>query len=1475
MLFCGYWLNGFLEIGKKLTLNQIFYIGMAFVLLFAMVLLFRTFKGFPRGFIKNCNALKTYIKTNKIKKKNLKSVYGLSKNVSKELYKGLKAFRGSTSGNPSDYISKEKVLKSRSSSKGFIFGFIFYMILAVAVTAFLSISYHNNLGDGITAGIKIPAIVFGAILVLGVLQLLIRKAQLKKSNGQLKKLIKFLDKKLGTAESGESQTQTEQINEVSESNETLKSEEEIAQNEDFDEHKQESKVDGIIYSEELDVDSLQNENDDNKELDTDSLQNENDTDLFESDDLESMLDGMLKSSEKSNGLIELNLEEKNELENLLYDNSDDDVDSKSSEDILNELISSAKEFEDLNDEEKNGESYKNTSRIVKIIDPNEADKDFRPYSEEKLKKKLESLGVDVDNIENEETEQSQTQEIENEVQSSIENTVTTEISENEEVYEEKSFAPYENENQIMTEIDGETNSDNEIDSKADDYYKEISNDNEESFENDVDNVSDDADEEKLYDFIDAMSGNDGSETIANGEDFNQTYERLNSDLVDLLNAGKTGDEENITKNDFEKYPELLSKKVDLDIQKELENAQNNIVEESKTVEKAQIFEPEQVEEIETASDLNAETVENEVNVVKENQTENNNLETEIVETIEPEEVVENEEIESQEEPFRAEDMSQEIATVNVANKFHERKENSSDDTVNEFISSERHGENSFDEQNNLKENDEIGEDNENQEYAEKETDDLDSFSDFEEDLSSEFDDILNSVETESVDNVKENETKTENINLDASDNKEIANQNEENVENSETNNVVGEKSSNSSQEPVEENKTEINTNATDLKESKLLDRQMTFDKVDESEDKNSEVIEEVNTFNEPYIFTDYNYDQLQAEYQKKRKQKPFRQVVDQVSYLTTINVDPVSKKKSADEENQANSETPATGVDVKLKSLDIETNEKVEKENTNVDLTENDLEEKDLNESTEITNSQDDDIAEIVGKFKDIQTNKGFVPEKLSAFNDEDSSANEAEETEDKVLEENEYVTANVQNTSDDFSVQSLDDDFSNQGLSQDVSYRDSFSDFDDLFVSPEDGAPMSASRNSGNEENFDDYYNKYASKVNNPNLTANYYDYNQNNPQNNSMFNGNNVGYNQNSYNQYQNNNFGYNQMQNNQNIYNQSGFMGQNYYQNVNQPYNQNGYYPNQNMYNQNGFMNQNYQNGYYPNQPVYPNNVNGYNQGYYPNQQFMGNQMNNQIGGSNYPNQNFQNQGMFAGNGYNSNQNQAYQNMQGMQNTMQNGNAPVQNLPKQEAPANSLSTQMQNNNTLKGEGSKPVQKAEETTKTEQKIEEKLANSQQMPEKVEENVVEIQEIEKPLVVEKVEEKQPENVEIVKEKQTESVIEEKPSEKTEKTTAKKSAKKTKVKEEKPSSDFKTKKETQEENEPVVEKKSNRGRPKSISIEDNFVITTEAEFEKALARAEKLTRKKDSNLSVAQAKRVETELEKLMKALNEYRNKEN
>mgnify|MGYP006926048323 CR=1 FL=1 len=39
MLFCGYWLNGFLEIGKKLTLDQIFYIGMAFVILFAIILL--------------------------------------------------------------------------------------------------------------------------------------------------------------------------------------------------------------------------------------------------------------------------------------------------------------------------------------------------------------------------------------------------------------------------------------------------------------------------------------------------------------------------------------------------------------------------------------------------------------------------------------------------------------------------------------------------------------------------------------------------------------------------------------------------------------------------------------------------------------------------------------------------------------------------------------------------------------------------------------------------------------------------------------------------------------------------------------------------------------------------------------------------------------------------------------------------------------------------------------------------------------------------------------------------------------------------------------------------------------------------------------------------------------------------------------------------------------------------------------------
>ena len=53
-------------------------------------------------------------------------------------------------------------------------------------------------------------------------------------------------------------------------------------------------------------------------------------------------------------------------------------------------------------------------------------------------------------------------------------------------------------------------------------------------------------------------------------------------------------------------------------------------------------------------------------------------------------------------------------------------------------------------------------------------------------------------------------------------------------------------------------------------------------------------------------------------------------------------------------------------------------------------------------------------------------------------------------------------------------------------------------------------------------------------------------------------------------------------------------------------------------------------------------------------------------------------------------------------------------------------------------------------------------------------------------------------------------------------------------------------------------------------VDDNFEIKTEAQFEKALAKAEKLTRKKESGISGEQLKKVEAELSKIIEAMDKY-----
>lgn len=62
-----------------------------------------------------------------------------------------------------------------------------------------------------------------------------------------------------------------------------------------------------------------------------------------------------------------------------------------------------------------------------------------------------------------------------------------------------------------------------------------------------------------------------------------------------------------------------------------------------------------------------------------------------------------------------------------------------------------------------------------------------------------------------------------------------------------------------------------------------------------------------------------------------------------------------------------------------------------------------------------------------------------------------------------------------------------------------------------------------------------------------------------------------------------------------------------------------------------------------------------------------------------------------------------------------------------------------------------------------------------------------------------------------------------------------------------------------------------RGRPKKPVFDEEVTINTSAEFNAALARAEKLMRKSEEGLSASQSKRIEKELKMLMEAMNKYK----
>ena len=65
--------------------------------------------------------------------------------------------------------------------------------------------------------------------------------------------------------------------------------------------------------------------------------------------------------------------------------------------------------------------------------------------------------------------------------------------------------------------------------------------------------------------------------------------------------------------------------------------------------------------------------------------------------------------------------------------------------------------------------------------------------------------------------------------------------------------------------------------------------------------------------------------------------------------------------------------------------------------------------------------------------------------------------------------------------------------------------------------------------------------------------------------------------------------------------------------------------------------------------------------------------------------------------------------------------------------------------------------------------------------------------------------------------------------------------------------------------------KDNFTRAEFKVLPDKQLKTISAEFEKALKKAEKLTRKKESGISGEQLKKVEEELAKLVDAMNNYR----
>lgn len=1432
MLFCGYWLNGFLEIGKKLTLDQIFYIGMAFVILFAIILLLKTFKGFPKGFVKSCKSMKSFMKKNNIKKKNLKSAYGYSKNISKELYKSLKNYKNSNHGKPSDYISNQKVLKSRSSSAGFVFGFILYLILSVGVTAFLSISYHNNLNDGLVAGLKLPAIIFGAVFVLGILHLLIRKGQLKKSSKALEKLVKFLDKNL----------EGDEISTVS----TETAVEEPAQTPSETENLEETNLAESELKNDLDLPKSQEEtlqSEENEEAEAE----ETGTDEY-NDDLESMLDGMLSNEATNSTDSDSQITIDGDLINYNLVDDEDDPEPQNSTEIMENLMDNIVELSNQSAEEKYGESYKNTTRFLEAVDPNSKQIDARPYSDRKLKEKIDSINATVEEpAENEpeeledskenasnlpETENEMTQDL---IASEPETSEVENKNSEDEIIEELSSSEQaegpENASDEIIEENGyeiqEPSYDEHFDEDASYVYNEISREDEpeqqssEEVEPESDeNLNNETDENSAYEFIDALS-NDGNKPSNESPD--DIIDRINSNLIDLLNGDRSDETETIDNDYADKYGDLLS----LESEQKVENG-------------------EQSNSNETKEDLSQE-IENILDEVSYIDEINNSNE-------------------------QAEDVAKNPSQdVNV---------NEPQEEVSNYISSERATETqNYDESENENGQDDVSFDDqeenverEHHETEQTELNDSDDDSDLDDELDSEFDDILNSVDKtptnldESLNNVQ-----TEEINLDETPKLEPQEQNEfENLSSNEEN------QSTQTEKPVQEQKPEISANTNVDRNSNMPEKKMTYDKLD-SESEDSEVYEEVTPINEPYVI-DYSYEQYKQEYENKKKK--LARPISSVNYLTNINVDPVKRKKDDEQKAQEN----ADGVTLKTlatseKPETPETDEKEEVKDDEISSTE-EVEAKDQN-------SQDDDIAEIVGKFKDIQTSKGFVPENLNSFdgiatNSTNSDAESNENSSDEQIAESQYYD-DQQNAETDYNsssedafetnisqyndvnIQNLDESFDGQGFNQDVPYtQNSFSDFDDLFIT-HSSVPRQETRG---EENFDEYFNRYASKLNNPNIapiqpqTPNYYG---------------------NGYNQYPNQNpYGYNPMQNN--MYNQ-GYFGNNgvgYDQN-------NGYYNGQNMYGQNsnfmqnqnmqgqGFNNAGYPNGYYQNQQMYQNNMGGVNQGYYQNNQpFMPNQNNQPF----MQNQNMQGQGFGnAGypNGYQNqnfgqNMNNGYGNLQNQNNQNANQNPQVQNNQNSnnvsaQSPAKQPSVAKPSNTITKVEDEKPVQEKVEVqpAKTENIISALPDKSEIEPKKVQEVVKE-----EPAKIEQKEQvkEEPSKVETSTKVKEESETLAKAKE----AKPKKTAKKAKETQEKPSSEFaKKQKETVEEQ---PEKKSNRGRPKSTVVEDDFEITSDEEFEKTLAKAEKLTRKKESNLSETQAKRVESELEKLMKALNKYRNKE-